>query len=102
MYRDTVYGTILSVKFAHKELRRFYERDDARGLNADHIERIRQILTALQDAHSPQNMNLPGWRLHPLKGDREGLWSVRVSGNRRIVFRFDGGEAIDIDLVDYH
>ena len=64
--------------------------------------RIRRILTALQDARSPRNMDFPGWRLHPLKGDREGQWSVRVSGNRRIVFRFEGGEAVDIDLVDYH
>ena len=89
------------MRFAHKELRRFYERDDARGLNAGHVERIRRILTTLQDARSPGNMNLPGWRLHPLKGDREGQWSVRVSGNWRIVFRFEGSEAVDIDLVDY-
>ena len=102
MYRDTVHGTITGVKFAHKELRRFYEQDDARGLNASHTERIRRILTALQEAQSPQNMNLPGWRLHPLKGIREGQWSVRVSGNWRIVFRFEGGEAVGIELVDYH
>ena len=90
------------MKFAHKELRRFYELDDARGLNAGHTARIRSILTALQDARSPRNMDFPGWRLHPLKGDREGQWSVRVSGNWRIVFRFEGDEAADIDLVDYH
>ena len=102
MYRDTVHGTIAGVGFAHKELRRFYERDDTRGLNAGHTERIRRILTALQDAQSPHNMNLPGWRLHPLKGDRAGQWSVRVAGNWRIVFRFEGSEAVDIDLVDYH
>ena len=102
MYRGTVHGTISRVRIAHKELRRFYETDDARGLNAGHTAWVRRILTALQDAHSPRNMDLPGWRLHPLKGNREGQWSVRVSGNWRIVFRFEASEAVDIDLVDYH
>ena len=90
------------MRFAHKGLRRFYEHEDARGLNAGHAERIRRILTALQDAHSPWNMDLPGWRLHALKGNRDGQWSVRVSGNWRVVFCFEGNEAVDIDLIDYH
>ena len=66
------------------------------------MERIRRVLTALQDARSPRNLDLPGWRLHQLKGDRRGQWSVRVSGNWRIVFRFADGEAVDVDLTDYH
>ena len=72
------------------------------ALNADHVERIRRVLTALQDARSPRNLDLPGWRLHQLKGDRRGQWSGRVSGNWRKVFRFADGEAVDVDLIDYH
>ena len=60
------------------------------------------MLTALQDARSPRNLDLPGWRPRQLKGDRRGQWSVRVSGNWRIVFRFADGEAVDVDLIDYH
>ena len=60
------------------------------------------MLTALQDARSPRNLDLPGWRLYQLKGGRRGQWSVRVSGNWRIVFRFADGEAVDVDLIDYH
>ena len=64
--------------------------------------RIRRILTELAAAQSAQDMELPGDRLHPLKGDRRGQWSGRVSGNWRIVFRFVEGEAVDVDLIDYH
>ena len=64
--------------------------------------RIRRILTELVAAQSAQDVDLPGYRLHPLKGDRQGQWSVRVSGNWRIVFRFVDGEAVDVDLIDYH
>lgn len=90
------------VRFTHKGLRRFYACGDAKGLNAALVARIRLLLSALQDANSPQDMDLPGWRLHPLQGDRRGQWSVRVSGNWRIVFRFVDGVAVDVDLIDYH
>lgn len=90
------------MKFMHKGLRRFAEYDDAGALNADHVERIRDILTALGVAVSPRDMAQPGYRLHRLTGDRRGQWSVRVSGNWRIVFRFADDEAVDVDLVDYH
>lgn len=90
------------MEIAHKGLRRLYERDDARGLNPDRVDRIRRILTALQDASMPRNMNLPGLSLHQLKGPLAGLWSVRVAGNWRIVFRFEDGEAVDVNLIDYH
>ena len=102
LYRGTVHGTMFGMRFTHKGLRRFYEHDDTRGLDANHVARIRRLLTALQDARSPRNLDLPGWRLHRLKGDRRGQWSLRVSGNWRIVFRFESGEAVDIDLIDYH
>ncbi|MYB36729.1 MAG: hypothetical protein F4Y26_04915 [Gammaproteobacteria bacterium] len=90
------------MKIRHKALRAFHEDDDARRLPPSRIERIREMLTALDDAVRPGNMDLPGYRLHPLRGDMDGYWSVAVSRNYRIVFRFDDGEATDVDLVDYH
>lgn len=64
--------------------------------------KIERILARLDQATDPGNMDLPGYRLHPLKGNMVGYWSVMVSGNWRIVFRFAGGHAIEVDLVDYH
>ena len=90
------------MKFRHIGLRRLYERDDARRLNPDHVERIRRVLHALEPAREPGDMDRPGYRLHPLRGDRRDQWSVRISGNWRIVFRFVDGEAVDVDLIDYH
>ena len=90
------------MRFAHKGLRALYERDEPRRLPQDLLPRIRRILADLEVAQRPADLDVPGYRLHPLKGDRAGAWSVRVSGNRRIVFRFDAGEAVDIDLADYH
>lgn len=90
------------MRIAHKGLRRLHEQDDARGLRGDLVRRIERILDDLACATSPHDMDRPAYRLHPLKGDRRGQWSVRVSGNWRIVFRFEGGEAVDVDLVDYH
>jgi len=79
-----------------------YERDDARHLPPKRVERIREILTALDDAVRPGNMDLPGYRLHPLRGNMAGFWSVAVSRNYRIVFQFRDGQAADVDFVDYH
>ncbi len=90
------------MEFAHRGLQRLYERDDPRRLNPDLTPRIRRILAALDEATEPRHMDLPGLRLHRLKGGRGNLWSVRVSGNWRIVFRFDASQAVNIDLVDYH
>ena len=61
-----------------------------------------RILLRLQEATHPGSADAPGFRLHPLEGDRAGRWSVRVSGNRRVVFRFEDGEAVDVELIDYH
>lgn len=94
--------TIRGVRFVHNGLRALFERDDARRLNAAHVERIRRVLTDLQHAGSAYDMDRPGQGLHPLKGSRRGQWSVRVSGNWRIVFRFVDNEAVDVDLIDYH
>ena len=86
----------------HKGLRRLYERNDARSLHAAHVTRIRRLLYMLRSARQPSDMEQPGFRLHPLRGEYQGHWSVAVWGNWRIVFRFEAGEAIDVDLVDYH
>lgn len=88
--------------FKHKGLKRFFEDDDRSKLPPELIDRIALILLALEDATSPDDMNRPSWRLHPLKGDRKGQWAVTVRANWRIVFGFDGGNAIDVDFVDYH
>lgn len=88
--------------FRHKGLKRFFEDDDRSKLPPELIDRIALILLALEDATSPEDMNRPSWRLHALKGDRKGQWAVTVRANWRIVFGFDGRNAIDVDFVDYH
>lgn len=88
--------------FQHKGLRRLFEEDDRRKVPAAHIDKIVRILARLNEAMTVQDMGLPGYRLHPLKGELTGFWSVSVSGNRRIVFRFENGTAYDVDLIDYH
>lgn len=90
------------VGFRHKGLALLYEKGDRRRLRADQADRIARILARLDVASEPGHMDLPGFRLHPLKGDRAGCWAVSVSGNWRIVFRFDGGNVRDVDLTDYH
>lgn len=88
--------------FRHKGLRQLYENDNRRLIAADMVERIRTILAALDSAEIVEDLNRPSFRLHPLKGDRKGQWSITVRANWRIVFRFENGSARDVDLVDYH
>ena len=90
------------MKIRHKGLRTLYERDDTAQLPASLVPRLRRILFRLQEATHPGSADAPGFRLHPLKGNRAGQWSVRVSGNWRVVFRFKAGEVVDVDLTDYH
>ena len=91
------------MRIRHKGLRALAEQDRAGGVPAGLAPRLRRILTALGEAQRPGDLaTRPGYRLHPLKGDMAGLWSVRVSGNWRVVFRFRDREAVDVDLVDYH
>ena len=90
------------MRIAHAGLRTLYERGDARRLNPVHVRRIRRVLADLDAARNPRDLDQPGYRLHRLQGDRGGQWSVRVSGNWRIVFRFVEGEPVDVDLIDYH
>ncbi len=88
--------------FKHRGLKRFYERDDRSGIRADFADTIQEILTVLDAATVPQELDLPGYRLHALKGDLKGFWSVTVRANWRIIFRFDGPDAFDVELIDYH
>ena len=88
--------------FRHRGLKRFYEHDDASKLPADFIPRVRLILTALDAARGPGDLSGRALRLHPLKGRLRGLWAVTVRANWRIVFRFEEGKVLDVDLVDYH
>ena len=91
-----------AMRIKHKGLRALHERGSLAQLPAGQVARLRRILFRLQEATHPGSADAPGFRLHPLKGDRAGQWSVRVSGNWRVVFRFEDGEAVDVDLIDYH
>lgn len=88
------------MRFKHRGLRDLYHSGDGRRLSPNHIARLQRILTALENATNPAEANRPGFHLHPLKGSDR--WSVRVSANWRVVFRFVDGEAVDVDYLDYH
>ena len=88
--------------FRHKGLRTLFESGNARGVRADQLARIEEILSLLSVAESVQAVSLPSLRLHPLKGELKGFWSVTVNANWRIVFRFEAGDCYDVDLIDYH
>lgn len=89
-------------KFKHSGLEKYFLRGTKSGIQAKHIDRIRLILGRLHAAIRPQDMNLPGLELHELRGRRKGTWAVKVSGNWRITFKFDGPDAIDVNYEDYH
>ena len=88
--------------FQHKGLKRFYEDDNRKLLPPDMVERIRDILTALDAAETVEGLNRPSFRLHALKGELKGFWAVTVRANWRIIFRFANGKATGVDFVDYH
>lgn len=88
--------------FRHKGLKNFYVTNSQKGVNPEHAKRLRIILARLDASQNPEDMNLPGLRLHPLKGDLKGFWAVYVSGNWRIFFRFKNNNAVDVDYYDYH
>lgn len=88
--------------FKHRGLKRLYELGDSRGIRTDLLDRVEDILTRLDNAETAQAMNLPGYRLHRLKGKLKVFWSVTVNANWRIVFRFEDEGAFDVDLIDYH
>jgi len=88
--------------FRHKGLRRFYESGIAVGIQPGHAKRLRMLLAALDTAQTVDDMDVPGFRLHPLKGAGRGRWSVRVNGNWRVTFEFKDGHAYVLDYEDYH
>ena len=89
--------------FRHKGLKALYEDDSTRGVWQDQVKRLRALLARLEVSCTPTDIDFPGLRLHPLKGDLAGFYAVDVSGNWWLVFRFDEhGDAADVDLVDYH
>ena len=92
---------IQSIK--HKGLKKLFLQDDASGINPEFLKRIRKILALLNIAESVDEIgSYPGYRLHQLKGELKGFWSVSVSGNYRVTFRFESGNAYEVDLIDYH
>lgn len=88
--------------FRHKGLKLLYQKGERRRLSPELVDKIERMLARLDQACDSSEMDLPGWRLHALKGTLEGFWSVTVTGNWRIIFRMEGGDAHDVDLVDYH
>lgn len=88
--------------FRHRGLKRFYARGDLSQIDAQLRDRVQTILGVLDVVTELEGMNVPFWRLHPLKGDLMGYWSVTVRSNWRIIFRFEAGNAYDVDLIDYH
>jgi toxin HigB-1 len=88
--------------FSHKGIEAFFKKGTKAGIQAAHSERLRRQLAQLNQAQSSSDMNLPGWRLHPLSGKLDGHWAVSVSGNWRLTFRFEDGDAFLVDYQDYH
>jgi toxin HigB-1 len=86
----------------NKGLKRFSEDDDARGIDAEHVQKVRDILARLDAASMLADLDLPTFRLHSLRGDLKGFWAITVRANWRIIFRFEGGDAFDVDYCDYH
>jgi len=86
----------------HKGLKRLFQDDDPGGVHPEHVEKLRNILARLSAARNVIDMDLPGFRLHALKGDRKNYWAVTVRANWRVIFRFEDGYAEDVDYVDYH
>jgi len=90
------------IGFRHRGLKRLYERSDRSQIGAQILHKVENVLAVLDRASVPEDMDLPGFRLHPLTGDRKGYWAVTVRANWRIVWRFAGPDVEDLDLVDYN
>ena len=93
------------VRFRYKGLRQLYTDDNTKGLSAFLVDKVRKLLFALETAENLEQVGrFPGWKLHPLKGDLKGYWSLTVTGNWRVIFRYEEAvnTASDIDLIDYH
>jgi proteic killer suppression protein len=88
--------------FRHKGVQKFFETGSKAGIQPKHAMKLEVQLTTLDDARTPQDMSVPAWRLHPLVGEFAGHWAVRVNGNWRLTFKFEGEDAVLVDYQDYH
>jgi proteic killer suppression protein len=88
--------------FKHKGLRQLFENDNTRGVNPEHISKLKVILTVMNTARDVGDLDIATFRLHALTGNLKGFWSITVRSNWRVIFRFEDGKAWDVDLVDYH
>ena len=88
--------------FSHKGLKRLHQKGDASGIGPNMLARVEEILTILNVAEKLADADIPGYRLHPLTGNLKGFWSIKVTGNWRVIFRFENGNVWDVDLVDSH
>jgi proteic killer suppression protein len=89
-------------KFKHKGLKDFFETGNKKGIQASHAKRLRLILIRLHSSQTVEDMDLPGFKLHSLKGNFQSHYAVTVSGNWRIIFKFDGNDSVGVDYIDYH
>ena len=89
-------------RFQHRGLKILYDKDDHRGVSAEHVEKTARVLARLDVVTRPEQLSLPGLGLRRLEGDLAGYWSVALRGDWRIIFRFDQGNTTDVDLVEYH
>ncbi len=90
------------MSFKHRGLKSLYDGRTARRVAPEHVRKLLDILAVLDRSSGPDDVDLPGLRLHPLKGGLKGHYAVSVSGNWRVTFRFEDGQAVDVDYVDYH
>jgi proteic killer suppression protein len=88
--------------FRHRGLQRLFERGDRSKIRPDLVLKVERLLARLDASATPEDMNVPGFGLHPMTGDRKDFWAVVVSRNWRVIFRFDDGAACDVDFLDYH
>ena len=104
LYRVSLHDTLLAVikSFRRKGLKAFFENGSKAGIQPHQADKLNRQLTALNQAALPEQMDVPGWRLHLLGGDLSGHWSVWVNGNWRLTFTFDGQDAVLVDYQDYH
>jgi proteic killer suppression protein len=98
---DGLYLPVIK-RFRHKGLEALFSTGSTKGIDANLAPKLRRMLVKLNDGPLPEMMNLPGYKLHPLKGDRKGSWAVWVTGNWRLIFEIEGEDATNVDLVDYH
>lgn len=101
-HHATGYDPKMIQSFRHKGLRKYFESGSLAGIQPAHANRLKMLLTALDTAQTSDDMDIPGLRLHPLKGSELGRWSIWVNGNWRVTFEFENGNAFILDYEDYH